>query len=331
MLLLLQNRGRMTARELADTLEVSVRTVYRDIESLGSAGIPVCAERGPAGGYRLVAGYRTRLTGMTAGEVEALFLAGLPGPAADLGLGPALAAAELKLVAALPGEIAGRGERIRQRFHHDAGGWFRESEPTPHLPELARAVWEDRRIDVRYRRWRTPREVTRNLAPLGVVVKAGRWYLVALAGDQFRTYRVGAILDLLVLDERFERPADFDLTRCWQEWTERYEAGVYVDEARVRMTTAALERAAHILPPAMSRAARAAAGEPDEHGWLQTLVPIESIRHGHVELLKLGAEVEVLAPAELRERMAGTAYAMTRLYSAGGPRPSRPGPPLSCW
>ncbi|MEU5950420.1 WYL domain-containing protein [Micromonospora sp. NPDC047465] len=314
LLLLLQTRGRMTAPELAEALEVSVRTVYRDVESLGAAGVPVYADRGPAGGYRLVDGYRTRLTGLTAGEAEALSLAGMPGPAAELGLGSVLAAAELKLRAALPAELADRGGRIRQRFHLDAPTWFREPEPTPHLAELARAVWEDRRVEVRYRRWKAPREVTRTLAPLGVVLKAGRWYLVADAGGQVRTYRVAAVLALTVLDERFDRPDGFDLARCWQEHADRYERGVYREEARVRMTTAALELAAHVLPPAMSRAARAAASEPDPAGWVHTTVPIESVKHGHVELLKLGAQVEVLAPAELRDRLAATAHALAALY-----------------
>ncbi|MEH0985106.1 helix-turn-helix transcriptional regulator [Micromonospora sp. CPCC 205556] len=320
LLLLLQNRGRLTARELADALEVSVRTVYRDVESLGAAGVPVYADRGPAGGYRLLDGYRTRLTGMTAGEAEALVLAGMPGPAAELGLGSVLAAAELKLRAALPTELADRGDRVRQRFHLDAPGWFRDPEPVPHLTALADAVWEDRLVRVRYLRWQRPREVTRVLAPLGVVLKAGRWYLAARAGDQLRTYRVGAVQQVTVLDERFDRPADFDLAAFWADWTDRYERGVYRDEARIRVTAAALEFMAYVFPPAMSRAAREAAGEPDAQGWRHTTLPIESVRHGHTELLKLGAQVEVLAPAELREMVAATAHAMAERYP-------RPGPP----
>ncbi|MEV0428100.1 YafY family protein [Micromonospora sp. NPDC050495] len=316
LLLLLQTRGRMTAQELADELEVSVRTVYRDVESLGAAGVPVYADRGPAGGYRLLDGYRTRLTGLTAPEAEALFLAGMPGPAAELGLGPVVAAAELKVLAALPDELADRGGRMRQRFHLDAPGWFRHPEPTPHLAALARAVWEDRLVQMRYRRWRAPREVTRVVAPLGVVLKAGRWYLVARCDEQIRTYRVGAVLDVLPRDERYERPADFDLAGYWRDWTRRYEQDVYRARARIRLTVAALEFMPYVFPPEMSRAARAAAGPPDEHGWLETSVPIESVRHAHTELLKLGAEVEVLEPAELRDRLASTAHALARLYPA---------------
>ncbi|MEU8300503.1 YafY family protein [Micromonospora sp. NPDC048909] len=316
LLLLLQNRGRMTAQELAAQLEVSVRTVYRDVEALGEAGVPVYAERGPAGGYRLVDGYRTRLTGLTAGEAEAIFLAGVPGPAGELGLGSMLSTAELKLRAALPAELADRGGRIRQRFHLDAPTWFREPEPTPHLAALAEAVWADRQVRVRYRRSRGPREVTRTLSPLGLVLKAGRWYLVAAVDEQVRTYRVGAVLELSVLDELVDRPDGFDLVSCWQEHADGYERSVYRAEARVRMSVAALELMAYVFPPAMSRAARAAAGEPDADGWLLTTVPIESVKHGHIELLKLGAEVQVLAPAELCERFTATAHRLAALYPA---------------
>ncbi|MFJ6164445.1 helix-turn-helix transcriptional regulator [Micromonospora orduensis] len=325
LLLLLQTRGRMTAAELAEALEVSVRTVYRDVESLGATGVPVYAERGPAGGYRLLDGYRTRLTGLTAGEAEALFLSGVPGPAAELGLGSVLATAELKVRAALPSDLADRSARIRQRFHLDAPTWFREPEPTPHLAALAAAVWEDRRVRVRYRRWKTPREVTRVLDPLGVVLKAGRWYLVAAADGQARTYRVGAILELAVLDEPADRPAGFDLAECWQEHAARYERGVYRAEARVRMTVSALAQTVYLFPPAMSRAAHDRAGTPDADGWVTTTVPIESVRHGCVEMLKLGAQVEVLAPAELREQVADTAHALAALYSPPeGARPQQP-------
>jgi predicted DNA-binding transcriptional regulator YafY len=304
----------MTAQQLSAELEVSVRTVYRDVESLSASGVPIYADRGPTGGYQLLDGYRTRLTGLTGDEAGSLFLAGMPGPAAELGLGSVLAAAELKLRAALPDELAGRAGRVRERFHLDAPGWFRGEEPTPHLATVADAVWNDRRLSVRYRRWKAPREVSRSLVPLGVVLKAGRWYLVAATDDRITAYRVANILDAVVLDEPVQRPADFDLTVFWAEWTERYERSVYTGSATVRMTADALRRMAFVFPPEMSRVARACAGEPDADGWLETTVPIESIRHGHIELLKLGAEAEVLEPPELREQFAATASAMAARY-----------------
>ncbi len=178
-LLLLQTRGRLTARQLADILEVSVRTIYRDVDSLHAAGVPLYGDAGPDGGYRLLGGYRTRLTGLTAAEAEALFLAGMPGQAAELGLGTVLATAQLKLQAALPAELRERSARIQQRFHLDAPGWYYDGDTVPHLAAVADAVWRQHRIEVRYRRWTAPTDVTRILEPHGVVLKAGKWYLVA--------------------------------------------------------------------------------------------------------------------------------------------------------
>lgn len=309
----------MTAQDLADELEVSVRTIYRDVESLGASGVPVYADRGPAGGYQLLAGYRTRLTGLTGDEAGSLSLAGVPGPAADLGLGSVLAAAELKLRASLPGELADRADRVRERFHLDAPGWFRADEPTPYLAAVADAVWRERMLELRYRRWKAPREVTRTLSPLGVVLKAGRWYLVAGRDERVTAYRVVNILDAVVLDAPATRPPGFDLAAFWQEWTERYERGVYTASATVRMRAEALKRMGFVFPPEMARAAHAAAGPPDDTGWLTTTVPIESIRHGHIELLKLGADAEVLAPPELRERFAATARDLARTYLTDPP------------
>src|SRR6187399_2846626 len=150
-LLMLQTRGQLTAGQLADELEVSIRTVYRDIEALSEAGVPVYTERGPHGGIQLVDGYRTRLTGLTADEAEALFLSGMPGPAAELGLGTVVAAARLKVLASLPGELRARASRLVERFHLDATAWFSSSDPVPHLATLADAVWEARRLRIAYR------------------------------------------------------------------------------------------------------------------------------------------------------------------------------------
>ena len=174
-LLLLQSRGGLTASQLADELEVSVRTIYRDVEALSASGVPIYADRGPLGGIRLVDGYRTRLTGLTQSEAESLFLSGLPGPAAELGLGTVVAAARLKVLAALPPELRSRATRLSQRFHLDAPGWFQSSEAVPHLADLAAAVWDDHQVELRYDRG--DRIVERTVAPLGLVLKGGVWYL----------------------------------------------------------------------------------------------------------------------------------------------------------
>jgi predicted DNA-binding transcriptional regulator YafY len=317
-LLLLQGRGRLTARELAQELEVSVRTVYRDVEALSAAGVPVYADRGPDGGYRLVEGYRTRLTGLTGAEADTLFLAGAPGPAAELGLGAELAAAQLKLAAALAPELRERAGRIRERFHLDAPGWFREREPTPHLAGLAEAVWQTRRIEVRYRGWGSaPTESDRVLEPLGLVCKAGVWYLVAARPDRperpARTYRVGRIV-ALGPGEPFDRPAGFDLAAFWQDWARRFEAAVHTAEMTVRLSPAGFGRLAALWSVTAQRAAERTAGEPDHAGWRSAVIPVESLRHALVEVLKLGPEIEVLAPAELRRSVSEALTAAVDRY-----------------
>jgi predicted DNA-binding transcriptional regulator YafY len=316
-LLLLQTRGRMTAQELADRLEVSVRTVYRDIESLHAAGVPLYGDSGPSGGYRLLAGYRTRLTGLTSEEAEALFLAGMPGPAAELGLGTVVAAAQLKLRAALPAELRDRAGRIQERFHLDAPSWYHDADPVPHLAAVAEAVWDQRRIEVRYHRWKAPQDVTRTLAPYGLVLKAGRWYLVAGTGSGVRTYRVSQILDLATLDERFDRPPGFDLAAYWRSYLDDWDARRHGGEAVLRLSEQAMRRVPDILEPAAARAvADTAAPDRDRPGWTRAVIPIESVPHARTALLALGTGVEVLAPAELRSEVARTAGEIARLYGA---------------
>src|SRR5258708_32896701 len=187
-LMLLQTRGRMSARVLAREVEVSIRTLYRDIDQLSSAGVPVYAERGRAGGFQLVNGWRTELTGLTAAVAQALFMAGLPGPAAELGLGEAAAAAQLKLLAGLPAGWQADARRISSRFHLDPIGWFRSPARTDHLPAIAEAVWTERRLKIRYESWNGG--VAREIAPLGIVLKAGARYLAAAAEGEPRTYRL---------------------------------------------------------------------------------------------------------------------------------------------
>ena len=150
-LMTLQVRGQVTARALAAECEVTQRTIYRDIDALSAAGVPVYAERGSEGGYRLLDGYKTRVNGLTSQEAEALFLGGLPGPAAELGLGSVMAAAQLKLLTALPAELRRSAETLRARFHLDAPGWFNRADEVPHLPQIAEAVWSQRPIEIGYR------------------------------------------------------------------------------------------------------------------------------------------------------------------------------------
>jgi predicted DNA-binding transcriptional regulator YafY len=313
-LLLLQTRGRLTARELASALEVSERTVYRDIASLQAAGVPVYGDAGPAGGYRLLGGYRTRLTGLTTAEAQTLFLAGAPAAVAELGLGTVLASAELKLRAALPAELREQAAMIRDRFHLDAPGWYAEGDSSPHLAAVADAVWTQRRIEIRYHRWVAPTDVTRTLDPHGIVLKAGRWYLVARSNGQFRTYRVNQILGLTPLDEHFDRDEGFELTGYWESYLTDFRARLYHGEATVRLSPDGRERLYAQTSAVVIQAIEDSVGPPDEHGWVTAVVPIESEQHASSEFLRLGAEVEVLTPHALRARMRDTARSLDQLY-----------------
>ena len=323
LLLLLQARGGMTGSQLAQELEVSVRTVYRDVEALSEAGVPIYAERGPHGGVRLVDGYRTRLTGLNEDEAQALFLSGLPGPAAELGLGTVVAAARLKVLAALPPELRARASRLTQRFHLDAPGWFRPAEPVPHLETLAAAVWEERRVTAAYRR--PDRIVDRSLDPLGIVLKAGIWYLVATTDGQVRSYRVSRVEGVTVTDERFQRPAGFDLVAFWEEAIAAYQESLPQIEAILRVRSSAIDwLATSIGDPAWATATR----QPDPAGedWVRVMLRVETIESALADLLRLGPRVEVLEPQTLRQAVIDEARAVLSAYGSGSgsPDPSRP-------
>lgn len=314
-LLILHTRGRVSAQQLADELEVSLRTVYRDIDALNAAGIPVYATRGRTGGFQLLDGYRTKLTGLTADEADALFLAGLPGAAADLGLGSTLAATQLKLLAALPPELRERAARIRDRFHLDAPGWLRETEDLPSLATVADALWTQHRLHVRYER-ANHAVVDRVLEPLGLVLKAGTWYLVASVPADSRgprTYRVSRVQAAAVLDESFERPRGFDLETHWTGYQRDYEQRVFRDTATIRLSADG-RQLLFLIGAAAARAGHAAMSEPDADGWTITTIPTESVKHAHHALLQLGADVEVLAPPELRELVAASGRALAERY-----------------
>jgi predicted DNA-binding transcriptional regulator YafY len=327
-LMVLQTRGRVTARALADRLEVSTRTVYRDIDELCAAGVPVVVERGATGGFELLEGWRTTLTGMTPHEAQSLFLAGLPGPAMELGLADTMASAQLKLLAALPSEWQEEVRHVSRRFHVDLAGWYRRTTPVRHLRALADAVWADRWIAIGYESWEGASD--RSLEPLGLVVKAGEWYLVARSHESRRhdaaprTYRVSNIRTLTV-HGGFSRPKSFDLSAHWAESTRRFEREIHRASARVLLT----ERGRKLLRDASAAVADAidtetsaplASGER-----LEVTIPIESIEHAVGQLLALGTDVEVLDPPALRKALRDAAGAVTAIYAPPTGRGARAG------
>lgn len=310
-LMLLQSRGRMTAEALAAEFEVSIRTIYRDIDELSATGAPVYAERGRTGGFQLLDGYRTRLTGLTDAEAETLFLGGVAGPAAQMGLSQAMATTQLKLLAALPPERQAAAERIAARFHLDPVGWYRDAEEAQRLPAIAQAVWNARTIELDYESWKG--RVSRRIDPLGLILKAGVWYLAARAGRTVRTYRISSILTLTVTEDAFERPGDFNLADWWTETSQRFEHELHTGEAELNLTAAGLKQLRQ-LGAALARAAEGASA-PDSRGWSRVVVPIESIDHAAGEFFRLGVEAEVVAPPELRAAVAERARAMAALYA----------------
>ncbi|HET6289112.1 MAG TPA: WYL domain-containing protein [Amycolatopsis sp.] len=318
LLLLLQNRGRMSAARLAAELGVTARTVYRDVEALSAAGVPIYAEPGPSGGYQLMEGYRTHLTGLTAAEAESLFLTGMPEPAAELGLGAQVAAAELKLTAALPIPYRDASTRIRQRFHLDAPGWYRQADPVPQLTAVAEALWRDQVVEVRYRRWSPrPEVVTRRLHPLGLVLKAGVWYLIAARRNQPRTYKVSSIQRVRALPEKAERPDGFELPAFWRTHVERYEEAEEAETALVRLSPRGIAALPDVLGPRAARLARRTLTAADEDGWCRVTIPMESVPHAAAGVLKLGLDAQALEPACLVTHLAETVRAMAALYPTG--------------
>ncbi|MEV8129469.1 WYL domain-containing protein [Streptomyces sp. NPDC085944] len=317
MVLLLQSRPAMTAAELARELEVSERTVTRDAQALSEAGVPVYAERGRAGGYRLIGGYRTRLTGLARGEAEALFLSGVPGALREMGLEDAASAARLKVSAALLPSLRDASRTAAQRFHLDAPNWFREPETPELLPAVAEAVWDDRRFSARYRRGEE--EVVRELEPYGLVLKAGVWYLCARVAratgdDVFRVYRIDRFTAVEAGGERFERDGGFDLPAFWAERAGQFARSILRAEVVARLSADGVRRLPYAVDALSAREALDAAEAPDADGWVTVTLPVESEEVAHEQLRRLGPEVEVLAPTALRERFAQDAGRLAGLY-----------------
>ncbi|MFD4138169.1 helix-turn-helix transcriptional regulator [Streptomyces sp. NPDC058572] len=312
MVLLLQARPAMTAAELARELEVSERTVNRDALALSEAGVPVYADRGRGGGYRLIGGYRTRLTGLGRDEAEALFLSGLPGALRDMGLDDVASAARLKVSAALLPSLSGASDSAARRFHLDAPGWYQEPETPALLPRIAEAVWGDRRIRATY--VRQEREVERELEPYGLVLKAGVWYLCARVEETFRVYRIDRFSAVECEGDGFARDKDFDLPAFWSDRAQQFARSILRTEVVVRLTGPGAGRLPYVTDRAAAEESLTAAGPPDPQGRVTATLPVESLDVAFTQLFALGSEVEVLEPADLRERFAAEAERTARLY-----------------
>lgn len=314
-LILLQLRPRMTAPALAREFEVSVRTILRDIDELSAAGVPVYAERGRGGGFRLREGFATRLNGLLGDEAQALPLLGLPGAASELGLGGASQRLRVKLQSALPGDTAALAGRLQARLHVDPLDWYQGGEPAAYLPALAQAVLECRRVELGYLSWKGERHW--KAEPLGLVLKGGSWYAVMRSGARTMTLKVANVQSLTVGDEVFERPADFDLAAWWQASTQRFERELRPGLAVLRLTPEGRRRLAEKGRYAAEAVAAAVAEKPaGPQAWARVRLPIESIDQAARLVLSLAPEAEALEPAPLRAQVAAWAGQAARRHKA---------------
>jgi predicted DNA-binding transcriptional regulator YafY len=304
----------MTARELAAKLEVSERTIYRDMDALSAAGVPVYAERGPGGGCTLLDSYRTTLTGLTQAEVRALFMLSIPAPLADLGVDQELSTALLKLAAALPVSRRRDEAIVRQRIHLDSVGWTETREPTPHLHALQQAVWEDRKVTITYR-LPFQAEAQWLVEPYGLVAKATEWHLVCARKGSWRVYRVSRVLDAHLSPETFERHPDFDLAIFWERWCTSIDKDRPVYPVTVRVAPEFVAWLPYYFgEPIREEMARARSGPREQEGEFIITLPFETLEDARARLLSFGSAVEVLEPVALRKSLADYARQIARLY-----------------
>jgi len=306
--LLLQKYTRLSARELATRLEVSERTIYRDMEALSAAGIPVVAERGSSGGLSLIEGYRTSLTGLNESEIQTLFIGQPERLLGDLGLKDTYETALLKLLNMLP--KAYHPEYLRQRIHVDVSGWRESHEPLHALPPLQEAVWAERQIKITYRRG-DDTTVTRIAHPLGLVAKGSVWYLVAVVDDTPRTYRVARVAAVEILPQVATRPADFDLPAFWSQSKTDFVAKLPQYTVRVRASAQILPRLRYSgwFVRVQSIA------EPAADGWSEVVLAFDTEDEACRYVLGMGAQVDVREPSDLRTRILELARELVAFYT----------------
>ncbi|KAB1143667.1 YafY family transcriptional regulator [Streptomyces luteolifulvus] len=315
-LLLLQTRGRVPARELADRLEVSVRTIYRDIEALSASGVPVYAERGRHGGIELLAGFRTDVTGLTADESRALFILAAQGAHAALGLDAALGSALRKVMAALPAPHRPAAELTSRRVLVDATRWKGGPRRVVDLDVLQDAVFADRRLRLRYRHSGAPEARTYTVDPYGLVSKAGIWYLVADRREKPQLFRADRVKSATVLDEPVERRPSVELTDVWEVLRRQVEERPGGLDVTVRVRRDRLDMFLRVLASALSDL-------PDDDGeseWVSARLSYGVVRETR-QLLPFADAVEVLSPPQVREELRAAAASVTALYQGADSGP----------
>ncbi|MED4751992.1 YafY family protein [Brevibacillus choshinensis] len=307
-LLLLQNHGRMTAKELAEKLEVSERTIHRDMEALSMAGIPVFAERGANGGWILTEGYRTDLTGLKMSELQSLLLVSPTMQLSDLGMRDSFDAAWQKLLAASPATTRQNAEHVRQRIHIDGAGWHQSTESFPCLPTVQEAVWQERALFIRYQRGEDV--VERIVHPLGLVAKRSTWYFVAQVEDDMRTYRISRLIEAQMLEDSFVRPQSFDLASYWEQSTADFQSNLPRYPAHIHVRETLLARLQ------LERYLQIKSTHPVDSEWVEAHVQFHTLESACEMVLGYGSLMQVIQPQELRLKVIAEAKAILRLYQA---------------
>ncbi len=312
LMMVLQTRGRTTAADLANELEVSKRTIYRDIDALSATGVPVYADGGPGGGYALLDSYRTTLTGLNENEIRALFMLAIPGPLTDLGVNQQLKAAFLKLTSSLPGHYQEQAQSIRQRLHLDAAGWFQQEEPVPYLQAVQEAVWQDCQLSLSYRRGDGTVN-QRVVSPYGLVAKAGIWYVVVATDHGMRVYRVSRVETAVITQTHFTRPPAFDLAAFWSNWVAEYEVGLPKYPVTLSVGPDLIDRLPHILGASVRSLLKEA--QLDANGWKTIDYTFERLEEAQTLIMGMGTSVKVVAPDSLRVSIAKLANELAAHYS----------------
>jgi predicted DNA-binding transcriptional regulator YafY len=311
-LLLLQNRKKITAQELAQELEVSERTIYRDIDALCVAGIPVYSQSGYGGGYGLVEDYRTQLTGLSNAELRALMTLSSFVPLSDLGMRDSLRSALLKISTALPESSRGEDQRIYRCFHFDHKWWRQTNTWRPHLQVVQEALWQERKLKIIYLTYHS-QEVGYTVSPYGLVAKAGRWYLVYAREDVIFVRRISSFLDVQLSEEQFTRPDAFDLAEFWSGWCKEYEAVL----ADFKVTLLVEQNFIPHLRSVSGIQIEQNISDPshqDPAGWARFKVSFESFEAARDRILSFGKGVRVIAPQALKLSVQDYAEQIVKLY-----------------
>jgi predicted DNA-binding transcriptional regulator YafY len=306
LILLLQTRGKMTARELAEELGVSRRTILRDINALSFSGIPVYSEGGHGGGIALIEEYRTSLTGLNKSEVQTLFLASNNQALRDVGLGDASENLFMKLLAALPKTHHSTADHIRQRLMIDPTWWWHDTATSPFWDELQQAVYEDRLIETRYENY-DGRITERVLAPYSLICKSSLWYLLAEREQELRTYRVTRFHSVRVLEQSFLRRPDFDLPTYWQEHVKNFESTFGEYQCTLRIHPEREMFVKWLMPGRWKLVADA-----DEKGWITLSLIMDADLLAKMLVFGLAGFVEIVSPDGLKQSVLAQAHAVLK-------------------